>query len=666
LLTGPPTKLLAGYVQETIPAEVPATLAMLTLLIGLLQLLCYLLRASAILDLVSHPVLVGFTNGSALTIAVKQLNSFLGIPLPPTQSVLDTLIELLPRLGQTQPYALLVGAVSLVLLVALRYLWPLFPRNAAVVALAALLTWALQLDAVWELPVVGELPKGSPPVSLPDFGKFLTLLPHAIVIMLVAMMEHIAIAKALARKAHGTCDPAQEVLSQAVSNVCGAFASAMPVAGSFSRSSLSEQSGARTQLSSLVTGIVALCSMLFLTGLFEYIPNAALAAVIMAAVIVMFAPREALRLMRLDPLDAATVLLTFVGVLCIGPDLGILLGLVFSIFGALYLASRPRLQGAPLDGLSTVAPADRLGSSTADLAAKVVLPSPDAAAVGLGDESGSAAAVTSPPAPGVLLWRPELRAFMLDRTTAMPAAVSPPANRWQAAWRAVRRGVGLLPVPPPVPTAVAWRDVPLRYGLIQVAVHDSLWFPNAAYIAEQLVAAVESARAVLHAATIRGVLLDARRVNHIDAVGLEMLATLTGTLHDVEAMVVLCGLTPALAQRLHTHAPALLHGAVRPFYLVATPDDVTPEQLDIWDAAAHAAVRPSAAHAVPAGADEHGDHGYHTDHDDHGDSMHRPTSGWRRYLPRWLGGGASGSAVTAASHHHERTVLLTGVWTSSK
>jgi len=646
---------------------------MLTLLIGLLQLLCYLLRASAILDLVSHPVLVGFTNGSALTIAVKQLNSFLGIPLPPTQSVLDTLIELLPRLGQTQPYALLVGAVSLVLLVALRYLWPLFPRNAAVVALAALLTWAFQLDAAWALPVVGELPKGSPPVSHPDFAKFLTLLPHAVVIMLVAMMEHIAIAKALARKARAACDPAQEVLAQAASNVCSAFASAMPVAGSFSRSSLSEQSGARTQLSSLVTGLVALCSMLFLTGLFEYIPNAALAAVIMAAVIVMFAPREALQLMRLDPLDAATVLVTFVGVLCIGPDLGILLGLVVSVFGALYLASRPRLQGAPLDGLLTVVPAGRAGGSSAALAAKAALPSPDAAAVVLGGESGGAAASPAPPspAPGVLVWRPELRGFVLDRTAATPAAVAPPANRWQAAWRAVRRGVGLSPEPLPVPAAVAWRDVPLRHGLIHVAVHDSLWFPNAAFVAEQLMAAVESARAVLHAATIRGVLLDARRVNRIDAVGLEMLATLTRTLHDVEAMVVLCGLMPALAQRLQTHAPALLHGSVRPFYIVATPDDVTPEQLDTWDAAAHAAVPPPAAPAVLAGAGqhgEHGDHGDHGDHDDHGDPVHPPTSGWRRYLPRWLGGnGASGgSAAAAAGHHHERTVLLTGVSTSSK
>ena len=268
----------------------------------------HVLRAGVLLDLISHPVLVGFSNATALTIAAKQLSSVFGVSLADSGSLLTNLIQLFPALKDTNGWAVLMSGVSLVVLLILRRVAPLFPRNAAVVAIATVVTWAFQLDVVWDLPIVGDLPAGLPSAVIPDFSKSLALLSSAILITLVSLMEHIAIGKALARKAHApSVNTTQELLALGVANFTGAFASAMPVTGSFSRSTLAEQSGARTPLSSAVTGLVALFAVLFLTSAFKYIPDSTLAAVIIAAVLVMVAPAEALHIMRLGPVDAAAV-----------------------------------------------------------------------------------------------------------------------------------------------------------------------------------------------------------------------------------------------------------------------------------------------------------------------------------------------------------------------
>ncbi|HEY3352522.1 MAG TPA: SulP family inorganic anion transporter, partial [Polyangia bacterium] len=193
--------------------------------------------------------------------------------------------------------------------------------------------------------VVGTVPKGVPALRAPklDLRAILHLLPAALIISLLGFMEAISIAKAMAARNKQRLDANQELVGQGLANIIGSLALSYPVSGSFSRSAVALQAGARTGLGNVVSGLVVLVVLLFLAGVLYHLPQAALAAIIMVAVLGLLNVRSFVHAWRANRLDGVVGVVTFVGTLVFAPHLewGIAMGVALSLGAYLYRTMRP-------------------------------------------------------------------------------------------------------------------------------------------------------------------------------------------------------------------------------------------------------------------------------------------------------------------------------------
>jgi sulfate permease, SulP family len=315
---------------------------LLALMVGVLQLAMGLLRFGFLTNFLSHPVLAGFTSAAALIIGASQLRHLLGVDVPGTEHVHETLLAVGRQLPSIDPLTVGVGAGAILLLVALKRWRPSFPSAIAVVALFTVGTAALGSEAAG-LRVLGHVPGGLPRPVIPalDLVAVGALLPVALAIALVGFMESIAVAKVYATKNRHQVEPNQELVALGAANLVGSFFHAFPTTGGFSRTAVNDQAGARTTVATLVAaGIIAL-TLLFLTGLFRSLPNAVLAAIVMTAVASLVQWREAAHLWRVDRRDFAIMMVTFAATLGVGIEQGILVGVVVSLGALVYGTSRP-------------------------------------------------------------------------------------------------------------------------------------------------------------------------------------------------------------------------------------------------------------------------------------------------------------------------------------
>jgi SulP family sulfate permease len=195
--------------------------------------------------------------------------------------------------------------------------------------------------------VVGKVPEGLPSLAVPvmSWDMFGTLLSSALVISLVGFMEAISIAKAMAAKTKQRIDPNQELIGQGLANFVGAMTQSFPVSGSFSRSAVNLNSGAKTGMSSVFTGVFVLLTLLFLTPLLYHLPQAVLAAVIIMAVIGLINFGAIKHAWQASRHDGIASIVTFVATLAFAPHLdnGILVGAGLAIMLYLYRTMQPRV-----------------------------------------------------------------------------------------------------------------------------------------------------------------------------------------------------------------------------------------------------------------------------------------------------------------------------------
>ena len=302
-----------------------------------------LLRLGGVTDLISKPVLVGFLFGLGLTVAVGQLPKLFGVP-GGDGDFFEKLWHLLGELDDTHGWTLAIGAASAVLLVVIPRLSKQIPATLVVLAITIAVSSALDL-AGRGVDVVGSLPSALPDPAVPDvdWAQVAELLPAAIGIVLLACAEGIGVARSFAN-AHGyTIDPNRELIAVGGSNLLSGLSSGFVQAGGGSQTAAADRAGGKTQLASLVAAALVLLTGAFLAFLFEDLPQATLAAIVIVAVSG-FARVGELR--RFASFRAGAIVLAVVallGVLLFGILAGLVIAAALALVVVIKRLSRPEL-----------------------------------------------------------------------------------------------------------------------------------------------------------------------------------------------------------------------------------------------------------------------------------------------------------------------------------
>ena len=333
--------------------ELTIALAIVT---GVCGLVAGLIRLGFVASFISEPVLKGFIIGLALTIIVGQLPHIFGVP-GTEGDFFEKAWHLITNLDETQGWTLAVGTVSLALVLGLRRFAPRVPGSLVAVAagIAAVPMFGLEGKGV---EIVGPIQSGLPSLGLPDgvgWSEYAALASSAIGILLVGFGEGLAAAKTYATKEHYPIDPNRELMGLGAANLGAGLSSGMVVAGSLSKTAVNGSAGARTQASGLTVAALTIVTLLFLTGLFENLPEATLAAVVIAAVIELVSYRPLVRLYRLHTsalgriygvaarADLIAAVAALAGVLIFDTLPGLFIGIGVSVLLIVYRASRPHV-----------------------------------------------------------------------------------------------------------------------------------------------------------------------------------------------------------------------------------------------------------------------------------------------------------------------------------
>ncbi len=451
---------------------------MLALLVGVIQLLLGVFKLGVIVNFLSHPVIVGFTNAAAIIIALSQVSKLFGVPMGRSEHFINDIIGVFKQLGDTHMPTLVMGLAAIAIMWGVKRFAPKLPGVLIAVVLTTLVAWGIGFEkkaslrlgevadpqivamlveyeaaekqlaginadvvardtevkklekqeprnehllltqgyqadmlraeakilaesnasrlkelrrlkferevlangqagplylsgatpagvktdgGAWKITkvtdgeiklagggeVVGGIPQGLPSFALPrfDLDKLGSLLSAALVISLVGFMEAISIAKAIAARTKQRLDPNQELVGQGLANIVGSMTQAFPVSGSFSRSAVNMNSGARSGISSVFTAIFVLLTLLFLTPLLYHLPQAVLAAIIIMAVAGLVNIKAIRHAWQANRHDGAAAVVTFVATLAFAPHLdnGIMVGAGLALILFLLRTMKPRV-----------------------------------------------------------------------------------------------------------------------------------------------------------------------------------------------------------------------------------------------------------------------------------------------------------------------------------
>lgn len=333
---------------------------LLAALSGVIFLAMALLRLDVLVNFVGHPVLSGFTTAAGILIIIGQIPSLVGIDIATAGSGLAKVMETVKDLPGLHTATALVGLAALTLLLLLRSplvnfleslglsskLAGLASRTGPLVVIVVLtaLVANFGLDQAG-VAIVGAIPSGLPMPTLgflrPD--RIVALLPSAFVISLIGYVGSISVAKSLAHRRREKVDNNQELVALGFANIAASISGSMPVAGGFSRSSVNFSAGAKTQLSAVICSLLVVAATLYFTSLFYYLPKAALAATIMVSVLSLLDWQAAREAWRYDKADGTAWILTFLGVVAVNIEAGLIAGVLVGLGSFIWRSSRPHM-----------------------------------------------------------------------------------------------------------------------------------------------------------------------------------------------------------------------------------------------------------------------------------------------------------------------------------
>jgi len=325
---------LAGLSARSAGAQLDAAFT-LTVLVGLCLLAMRLFRLGGLIENISPATLTGIRLGVGLTVAVSQLPALLGVGSDPDATgFFARLKDSLSRLSDASTTTVVVSVATLAVLVLQRRFAPRLPGQLIVVAAGILLVATTSVEE-HGLDLIAHVPTGLPGISLPVVSDVFSLLPGALAISVMAFLETVLVARQNRRPDEPQIDTDQELLAVGVASVAGGFTQSLPPAGGFSQSAVNIRSGARTQVASLTTAVLAVLVALFLAPLLDDLPRAVLAAMVLMAVIGLLDPSDLYRFARIDRAElwvaTAVAVLSLTGGMLLGVAVGVALTLVLVV-----------------------------------------------------------------------------------------------------------------------------------------------------------------------------------------------------------------------------------------------------------------------------------------------------------------------------------------------
>jgi SulP family sulfate permease len=320
----------------------------LTFMVGVIELAMGIARLGALVNFISHSVIVGFTAGAAVLIAASQLGNFFGVDMPRGLHLPAKLLYFGEHIGDVHPYATTVGIATLFAGVFFRRRFPRIPYMIAAMVAGSVVSLLIShfLYVGGPAPgihVVGALPATLPPLSSPDLNinMIKELAPAALAVTLFALTEAVSISRSLAARNGELVDGNQEFIGQGLSNIFGSFFSSYVATGSFNRSSVNFQAGAKTPMAAIIAGLLLMIIVLLVAPLLAHLPNAAMAGILflVAFGIVDFAHIK--KIVRASRSDSIVLWATFLSTLFLALDFAIMLGVFLSLVIYLHRASRP-------------------------------------------------------------------------------------------------------------------------------------------------------------------------------------------------------------------------------------------------------------------------------------------------------------------------------------
>jgi len=321
----------------------------LTLMVGFIQLSMGLVRFGSLVNFISHSVVVGFTAGAAILIIASQIKHFLGLSYPRTADFPGTIHNILVHFFEFNPYTVAVGFITLIAGIVVKRYRPSFPHMIIAMLTGCLVAAAINSmvgEDVAQIKAIGALPASLPPFSLPElsFINIKLLVPTALAMSLFALTEAISIARTLADKTNRDLDGNQEFIGQGLSNIFGSFFSSYVATGSFNRSGMNYDAGAKTPLAAIFAGLLLIPIVVFVAPLAKFLPNAVMAGILLQVAWRLIDPHHLLKIMRTSVTETIILGSTFLATLFLELQFAILLGIMLSLAIYLNRTSHPKLR----------------------------------------------------------------------------------------------------------------------------------------------------------------------------------------------------------------------------------------------------------------------------------------------------------------------------------
>ncbi|KPC56991.1 MULTISPECIES: SulP family inorganic anion transporter [Pseudomonas syringae group] len=351
LICGPTAAISIVLYASVSPLAVPASqdyimlILLLTFIAGVFQLLLGMMRFGALVNFVSHSVVLGFTLGAAIVIALGQMPNLLGIDLPSQTTALRSLTAVLEHRGEVDLPSLTLGLLTLALGIGLKLLVPRWPTLLIALVSSSLLVWlwpAMFGHVRVVSAFVGHLPPFSP---LPlDLELILKLLPTAVAVGMLGLVNSLSIARSLSARSQQMLNANQEVRAQGLSNMVGSLFSGYLSAGSFTRAALSYEAGARSPLAGVFSALWVALFAVAGASLISHIPIPAMAASILLICWGLVDRRGIRALFRVSRAEFFVMALTCLATLLLELQTAIYAGVLASLFFYLKRTSQPRVQ----------------------------------------------------------------------------------------------------------------------------------------------------------------------------------------------------------------------------------------------------------------------------------------------------------------------------------